>query len=190
MHRTYINFTYSTIQMLLSVPSEHEKVPLWTFLMCCWCTFFYTVLTWLIITGICWAVGHTATHMVHPSDPSLGLNGWGNGVALQRSNTSCVLAYKTIRLLKLLPLHNTCIFPSMHLEPVFLLYLFIYLFAPCEVAHFIELDISGLKEKRYDWCGILSLLSRAALENLLFYFCSIFCCFRTWPCFCCGTDKQ
>lgn len=111
--------------MLLSVPSEHEKVPLWTFLMCCRCTFFYTVLTWLIITGICWAVGHTATHMVHPSDPSLGLNGWGNGVALQRSNTSCVSAYKTIRLLKLLPLHNTCIFPSMHHEPVFLLYLFI-----------------------------------------------------------------
>lgn len=150
---------------VLSLISKHEKVHLWTFLMCCRCTFLYTVLTWLIITGICWAVGHTPTHMVHPSDPCLGLNGWGNGVALQRSNTSCVSAYKTIRLLKLLPLCNNCIFPSMHHGPVFLLYLFIYLFTPCEVAQFLELDISGLKEQRHDWCGILSLLSRAALEN-------------------------
>lgn len=70
---------------------------------------------------------HTDTHMVHASDPCLGLNGWGNVAALHRSNTSCVSAYKTIRLLKLLPLHNNCIFPSMHHESVFLL-LFIYLF--------------------------------------------------------------
>lgn len=96
-----------------------------------------------------------------PSIPYLEGNEWGNGIALQRPNISCVSAHKPMRPLKFLPLHNNCIFLSTHHVPVFLCYLFFL----CKVSHFLKLDISDLK-----WRGMIDgyLLSQHFFNQTFF----------------------